>query len=217
MRLVFLGPPGSGKGSQAKFVVDRYGVAHISTGDLLRDAVKAVTDLGKKASEIMQQGSLVPDELVTELIAQFLDAGDVSSGFLLDGFPRSMNQAERLDAMLEERKLPLTMVVHLNIEHNALIKRLSGRRTCTNCGKIYNVYFNPPKVDGVCDNCGNIGELMQRDDDNEESIVHRLSVYDESTKPLLAYYERSGLLRTVDGSGELDAIAGQIDRVIEQH
>ncbi len=214
MRLVFLGPPGSGKGSQAKFVVERYGIAHISTGDLLRDAVKAGTGLGQKASELMQKGNLVPDELVTELIAQHLDAEDIWSSFLLDGFPRSINQAEQLDAMLEKRMSPLTMVVHLHVEHGALIKRLSGRRTCGNCGRIYNIYFNPTKVEGKCDDCGDIGELMQRDDDNEKSIVNRLSVYDENTKPLLAYYEQSGLLRTVDASGDLEGIAGQVDRVL---
>ncbi|MDE0309723.1 MAG: adenylate kinase [Acidiferrobacterales bacterium] len=213
MRLVFLGPPGSGKGSQAKFVVERYGVAHISTGDLLRAAVKAGTELGLKASELMQKGNLVPDELVTELIAQHLDAGDLWSNFLLDGFPRSINQAEGLAAMLEQRNSPLTMVVHLHVEHSALVKRLSGRRTCIKCGEIYNVYFNPPKVAGLCD-CERAGELMQRDDDNEKSIVNRLSVYDENTKPLLAYYEQSGLLRTVDASGELAGIAQQVEQVL---
>ena len=217
MRLVFIGPPGSGKGTQAIYVVDRYGVAHISTGALLRDAVAAGTELGKQASELMQRGSLVPDELVTQLIAQFLDEQDVSSGFLLDGFPRSISQAEQLDVMLEERNSPLTMVVHLHVDHGALIKRLSGRRTCTNCGTIYNIYFNPPKVEGVCDNCGDAGELMQRDDDNEESIKHRLSVYDESTKPLLDYYVRAGLLRTVNATGDLDAIAEQVDRTLRQN
>lgn len=217
MRLVFLGPPGSGKGSQAKFVVERYGVAHISTGDLLRDAVKAGTEIGLKASELMQKGNLVPDELVTELIVQHLDAADIWSSFLLDGFPRSINQAEQLDATLEKRTSPLTMVVHLHVEHDSLIKRLSGRRTCTKCGRIYNVYFNPPEVDGKCDDCGDIGELMQRDDDNEKSIKNRLTVYDENTKPLLAYYEKSGLLRTVDGSGDLAGIAEQVDQVIQEH
>lgn len=217
MRLVFLGPPGSGKGSQAKFVVERYGVAHISTGDLLRNAVKAGTEIGRKASAIMQKGNLVPDELVTELIVQHLDAADIWSRFLLDGFPRSINQAEQLDATLDKRMSPLTMVVHLHVEHDALIKRLSGRRTCTNCGRIYNVYFEPPEVDGKCDDCEENGELMQRDDDNEKSIKNRLTVYDENTKPLLAYYEKSGLLRTVDGSGDLAGIAEQVDQVIQEH
>ena len=216
IRAVFLGPPGSGKGTQAKFVVDRYGVTHISTGDLLRAAVKAGTELGKKAADIMQQGSLVPNELVIELIVQHLDETDVSQGFLLDGFPRSIAQAEQLDPLLEKRGIPLTLVLHLHVAHDALIKRLSGRRTCNSCGKIYNIYFNPPRTEGRCDDCGDSSELMHRADDNEESIAHRLSVYDTETKPLLNYYESSGLLKTVDASGELNEIAEKVTAVLEQ-
>ena len=215
MRIVFLGPPGSGKGSQAKFVVDRYGIAHISTGDLLREAVKAGTKLGNQVCEIMQQGSLVPDHLVLELIDDHLDAIDVSKGFLLDGFPRSIHQAEELDVILATRDSPLDFVLHLAIEHEALVKRLSGRKTCTVCGRIYNIYFNPPIVEGSCDDCGEAGELFQRVDDNEESIKHRLSVYDTETKPLLDNYKRAGLLRSVDASGSVPGIAEEIKRVIE--
>ncbi len=215
MRIVFLGPPGSGKGSQAKFVVDRYGIAHISTGDLLREAVKAGTRLGNQACEIMQQGSLVPDHLVLELIANHLDAIDVSKGFLLDGFPRSIHQAEELDVILANRDSPLNFVLHLAIGHEALVKRLSGRRNCTVCGRIYNIFFNPPIVEGSCDDCGEAGELLHRVDDNEESIKHRLSVYDTETKPLLDNYKRAGLLRSVDASGSVPDIAEEIKRVIE--
>lgn len=215
MRIVFLGPPGSGKGSQAKFVVDRYGIAHISTGDLLREAVKAGTRLGNQACEIMQQGSLVPDHLVLELIANHLDAIDVSKGFLLDGFPRSIHQAEELDVILANRDSPLNFVLHLAIGNEALVKRLSGRRNCTVCGRIYNIFFNPPIVEGSCDDCGEAGELLHRVDDNEESIKHRLSVYDTETKPLLDNYKRAGLLRSVDASGSVPDIAEEIKRVIE--
>ena len=215
MRIVFLGPPGSGKGSQAKFVVDRYGIAHISTGDLLRKAVKAGTRLGNQACEIMQQGSLVPDHLVLELIANHLDAIDVSKGFLLDGFPRSIHQAEELDVILANRDSPLNFVLHLAIGNEALVKRLSGRRNCTVCGRIYNIFFNPPIVEGSCDDCGEAGELLHRVDDNEESIKHRLSVYDTETKPLLDNYKRAGLLRSVDASGSVPDIAEEIKRVIE--
>ena len=215
MRIVFLGPPGSGKGSQAKFVVDRHGIAHISTGDLLREAVKAGTRLGNQASEIMQQGSLVPDHLVLKLIDDHLDTIDVSKGFLLDGFPRSIHQAEELDVILATRNSPLNFVLHLAIEHEALVKRLSGRRTCTVCGRIYNIYFNPPIVEGSCDDCGEAGELFQRVDDNEESIKHRLSVYDTETKPLLGNYKQAGLLRSVDASGSVPDIAEEIKRVID--
>ena len=217
MRLVFLGPPGSGKGSQAKFVVDGYEVAHVSTGDLLREAVTAGTDLGKKASAIMQQGGLVPDDLVTDLIAEHLYNIVTFSGFLLDGYPRSINQAEQLDALLEEINSPLTMVVHLHVDHSALIKRLSGRRSCTKCGRIFNIYYDPPKVKGECDDCEDGEYLMQRDDDNEESIKNRLSVYEENTKPLLDYYESSGLLQTIDASGDMADIAEQVNLVIKQH
>ena len=215
MRIVFLGPPGSGKGSQAKFVVDRHGIAHISTGDLLREAVKTGTRLGNLACEIMQQGSLVPDHLVLELIDDHLDAIDVSKGFLLDGFPRSIHQAEELDVILATRDSPLDFVLHLAIEHKALVNRLSGRRTCTVCGRIYNIYFNPPIVEGSCDDCGEAGELFQRVDDNEESIKHRLSVYDTETKPLLDNYKQAGLLCSVDASGSVPDIAEEIKRVIE--
>ena len=215
MRIVFLGPPGSGKGSQAKFVVDRYGIAHISTGDLLREAVKAGTRLGNQACEIMQQGSLVPDHLVLELIANHLDAIDVSKGFLLDGFPRSIHQAEELDVILANRDSPLNFVLHLAIGNEALVMRLSGRRNCTVCGRIYNIFFNPPIVEGSCDDCGEAGELLHRVDDNEESIKHRLSVYDTETKPLLDNYKRAGLLRSVDASGSVPDIAEEIKRVIE--
>ena len=215
MRIVFLGPPGSGKGSQAKFVVDRHGIAHISTGDLLREAVKTGTRLGNLACEIMQQGSLVPDHLVLKLIDDHLDEIDVSKGFLLDGFPRSIHQAEELDVILATRDSPLDFVLHLAIEHEALVKRLSGRRTCTVCGRIYNIYFNPPIVEGSCDDCGDAGELFQRVDDNEESIKHRLSVYETETKPLLDNYKKAGLLRSVDASGSVPDIAEEIKRVID--
>ena len=214
LRVVFLGPPGSGKGSQASGVVENYGVSHISTGDLLRAAVKAETDIGKQAAELMQEGSLVPDALVIQLIAEFLDDNDVSKGFLLDGFPRSLTQAEKLDEMLAERECPLDFVVHLEIEPESVVKRLSGRRTCSSCGRIYNIYFGPPKVEDRCDDCDN-GELTMRADDNEESIRHRLSVYDNQTKPLLKYYEDQELLRTVDASGTVAQVQADIKAVIE--
>lgn len=214
LRVVFLGPPGSGKGSQASGVVEDYGVSHISTGDLLRAAVKAQTDIGKQAAELMQEGSLVPDALVVQLIAEFLDKNDVSKGFLLDGFPRSLTQAEKLDEMLSDRESPLDFVVHLEIEPESVVKRLSGRRTCLNCGRIYNIYFGPPKVENRCDYCDEV-ELTMRADDNEESIRHRLSVYDSQTKPLLDYYENQKLLRTVDAAGTVAQVQANITTVIQ--
>lgn len=215
LRVVFLGAPGSGKGSQAKFVIERHGIDHISTGDLLRKAVSEGSDIGKQVSDIMGQGNLVPDEIVLQLISDYLDQSDLSKGFLFDGFPRSQNQAEQLQTILSEREIPMSFVLHLEIESEAVIKRLSGRRNCTNCGRIYNVYFDPPRTEGQCNDCGALGSLMQRADDNEQSIKHRLSVYESETAPLLTYYKDSNLLRTVDASGDFIEIADAVEQVIQ--
>ncbi len=215
LRVVFLGPPGSGKGSQAVFVKRRHNIAHISTGDLLREAVKSGSPLGLQVADLMEQGSLVPDNLVLNLIAERLGGQKDSQGFLLDGFPRSLNQAEGLNQILAESQLPLTFVLHLDIAQEAVVKRLSGRRTCIACGRIFNIYFNPPKK-GSCDDCNDEPELMQRSDDNEESIKHRLNVYDQQTKPLLDFYEDLGLLRTVDASGTVEQIAQDVERAIQK-
>ena len=215
IRAVFIGPPGCGKGSQAAFVVDRHSVAHISTGDLLRAAVKAGTELGQQISELMAQGNLVPDSVVLELIGHHLDETDLSNGFILDGFPRSIGQAEQLDSLLLSRKQPLTFVLHLHVDNEALIKRLSGRRTCLTCGRIFNVYFSPHAKDGVCDDYDSDCELMHRTDDNVDSIKHRLSVYEAQTKPLLDYYSTSGLKRTVEASRKVEEIAADIRQMID--
>lgn len=214
LRVVFLGPPGSGKGSQAKFVVDNYEVAHISTGELLRAAVSAGTELGLKVAGIMREGKLVSDEVVLELIEDFLDNNDCPHGFLLDGFPRSVGQAEGLNELLSKRNTPLSFVLNLDVDLEAVVKRLSGRRTCSSCGEIYNVYFGPPKQEGICDKCGT-KTLEQRADDNEESIRKRLDVFTEQTAPLLSYYEQRGLLRQVDASGSVSEIATSIDTVVQ--
>ena len=216
LRSVFLGPPGSGKGSQAKFVVESYGVAHISTGELLRDAVLNKTRIGMQVSELIEQGSLAPDKIVLQLISDHLEILELSQGFLLDGFPRSLPQAEMLDKILAKHKVPLMLVLHLQIDHQAVVKRLSGRRNCPNCGRIYNVHFDPPKVPGQCDDCRENGVLVHRADDNEESIKHRLKVYDSQTKPLLNYYQDAGLLQTVDASGPPELIAETVAIVIER-
>ncbi len=213
---MFLGAPGSGKGSQATFVEDRHGIAHISTGDLLREAVKSGSRLGWQVAELMEQGSLVPDNLVLRLIAEHLDEHDISQGFLLDGFPRSLTQAESLNEILLERRMPLTFVLHLEIKSEDVLKRLSGRRTCLNCSRIYNIYFKPPEVEGICDDCGDDSDLMQRSDDNEESIQHRLKVYEQQTTPLLNHYKSAGLLRTVDASGSVQQIAQNVERLIQE-
>lgn len=213
-RVVFLGPPGSGKGSQAKYVIDEYGIDHISTGELLRSAVSEGTGLGNQISEIMQRGSLVPDQIVLQLISDYLDTSDLSKGFLFDGFPRSLIQAEKLQVLLADREVPLSFVLHLHIDSTAVIKRLSGRRNCSHCGRIYNVYFDPPQVEGQCDDCGSAGELFQRADDNEASIRNRLDVYESETAPLLEFYENAELLVTVDASGDLAEVAESVRQVI---
>ncbi len=212
MNVVFLGPPGSGKGSQAAHVVKKRGVNHVSTGDLLRAAVRTGSKLGLTVSEIIAQGNLVPDELVLELIAAHLDEIDLSRGFLLDGFPRSLKQAERLDLILQERGVGLSFVLHLDVAEEALIQRLSGRRTCLSCGTIYNIFFSPPASEGRCDHCPD-SVLVHRADDNIDSIQHRLAIYQAETRPLLKYYEKSKLLVTVDASRSVEDIAGDIDRV----
>ena len=214
IRTVFLGPPGCGKGSQAVFVVDRHSVSHISTGELLREAVKAQTQLGQQVADIMAQGSLVPDRLVIDLIDEYLDQIDLAKGFVLDGFPRSLNQAKELDVLLDNKDKRLTFVLHLHVEREILIKRLTGRRTCKTCGKIYNIYFSAPEVEDHCDDQNCNGQLMHRTDDNVDSISNRLSVYDAETKPLLDYYEKSGLLRTINASRSLSDIADDVESLI---
>ncbi len=214
LRVVFLGAPGSGKGSQAKFVEENHGLAHISTGELLREAIDAGTQLGQKISKVVQEGSLVSDEIVLELIQEFLDTHDCSHGFLLDGFPRSIAQAEGLKDLLAARSSPLNFVLNLQVDQEAVVKRLSGRRTCSICGRIYNIYFGPPQSEGVCDSCQK-ESLMQREDDNEKSIRHRLKVFNEQTAPLLSYYENLGVLHTVDASGTVSEIAERIEEIIQ--
>lgn len=204
MRIVLLGAPGSGKGTQAKKLMDRYGIPQISTGDILRAAVSEGTELGLKAKAAMDAGRLVADEIVVGMIRERLKQPDARKGFVLDGFPRSLPQAKALDRELESLAQPLDHAVLIHVETEALMKRLTGRRTCKACGHMFNVYFNPPKVQGVCDACG--GELQQRDDDNEEVIANRLRVYEEQTAPLVDYYEAQGLLQRIEGVGEMEEV-----------
>ncbi len=204
MRIVLLGAPGSGKGTQAKKLMDRYGIPQISTGDILRAAVSEGTELGLKAKAAMDAGRLVADEIVVGMIRERLKQPDARKGFVLDGFPRSLPQAKALDRELESLGQPLDHAVLIHVETEALMKRLTGRRTCKACGHMFNVYFNPPKVQGVCDACG--GELQQRDDDNEEVIANRLRVYEEQTAPLVDYYDAQGLLQRIEGVGEMEEV-----------
>lgn len=213
MRLIFLGPPGAGKGTQAKMLIDKYQIPQISTGDILRAAVKEGTPMGLKAKEFMEAGKLVTDEIVIGIMQDRLKQSDCKNGFILDGFPRTVAQAEALDAMLSDLKMPLDKVLALTVPDEELLKRLTGRRTCKSCGQMYHIVFDPPKKDGICDKCG--GELYQRADDNEETIKNRLSVYHSQTSPLLNYYAKKGLLSEIDGTSSPEEIFSKILKVLE--
>ncbi|MDA8215944.1 MAG: adenylate kinase [Nitrospiraceae bacterium] len=204
MRLVLLGAPGAGKGTQAKILVGKYGIPQISTGDLLRAAVAAGTPLGKEAKSYMDKGELVPDSVVLGMVEERLKQDDCKKGYILDGFPRNTKQAETLDSMLSSLNMALTAALSVDVPFEDLMKRLTGRRTCKACGQMYNVYFNAPKKEGVCDKCG--GELFQRDDDKEDTIKKRLEVYNAQTAPLIDYYGKKNILKSVAGTGSIDDI-----------
>lgn len=204
MRLVLLGAPGAGKGTQAKRLIEKYGIPQISTGDILRQNVADGTPLGKEAKSYMDKGELVPDRIILGLVGDRLKKDDCKKGYILDGFPRNIAQAEALDKMLNDLNMPLTAALSVDVPFDDLMKRLTGRRTCRNCGQMFNIYFSPPKKDGVCDKCG--GELYQRDDDKEETIKKRLEVYEASTAPLIDYYHKKGILKSVIGVGNIDEI-----------
>jgi len=201
LNVVLLGAPGAGKGTQAERIAAQFGLPHVSTGEILRAAVAAGTELGRTAQRFMQAGELVPDEVVVGIIRERLAEPDAGRGFLLDGFPRTLEQAAALDDMLAAADRGLTHVVVLDVPEAELIERLSGRRMCRSCGKGYHVVFDPPQKEGVCDACG--GELYQRADDNEETVRNRLVVYGKQTEPLIAYYTDKGLVRTVFGGGRM--------------
>ncbi len=213
MRIVLLGAPGSGKGTQAQRMVERYGIPQISTGDLLRAEVAKGTPLGVQAKAAMDAGQLVPDELVLAMIRNRLAQPDARKGFILDGFPRNLSQAEALDRMLEEMGSPLDVALLIDVDFEVLMQRLTGRRTCESCGRVYNIYTNPPKFDERCDACG--GALRQRADDNEETISNRLRVYEAQTAPLIDYYRNQGRLRTVQGVGEIEDIFRAITAILD--
>ncbi len=214
MRLVFLGAPGAGKGTQAKRLVEKYGIPQISTGDLLRAAVAAGTSLGKEAKAYMDRGELVPDSVVLGMVKERISQDDCKKGFILDGFPRNVTQAEALDKMLAEMNIPLDLALNVDVSFDDLMKRLTGRRTCKSCGQMYNVYYSPSKVEGKCDKCG--GELFQRDDDKEETIRKRLEVYKAQTEPLIDYYTKKGIIKSVAGTGSIDEIFNNICAILEK-
>lgn len=208
MKLILLGAPGAGKGTQALKLVDHYSIPQISTGDLLRAAVADGTDLGKQANEYMTAGKLVPDEVVIGLIEERLKEDDCQSGFILDGFPRTVAQADKLKEITD-----IDAVVNVDVDTSILVDRLTGRRTCKNCNAMYHMVFNPPKQEGVCDACG--GELYQRSDDNEETVTKRVETYSENTAPLIDYYKETDKVKDVNGQGGIDEIFQNILKVLE--
>ena len=212
MNLVFLGPPGAGKGTQAKKLLEEFGMPQISTGDILRDAVRRGTDLGKKAKPLMEAGKLVPDDLVVEIAMEHLRQIDPAQGFILDGFPRTIPQAVALDSALKKSGEKIDAAISLRVPEETLVERLSGRRSCPQDGSVYHVSQNPSKREGLCDKCGS--SLLQREDDKPEKVRERLAVYARQTAPLEAYYDKQGLLRVINGVGSPEDIYAQIKKIL---
>lgn len=208
LNLLFMGPPGAGKGTQAEYIVKEFGIPHISTGDAFRLAMSQGTPLGVKAKEYVDQGLLVPDEITIGIVRERLQLEDARQGFLLDGFPRTISQAEALDEILKEMGRQIHHVINLSVDRKLLLDRLTGRRICKSCGATFHVLFNPTKQEGICDKCG--GELYQRSDDTEEKVGTRLDEYMNKTAPLLDYYEKQGLLMQVNGEQEIEAVQQEI-------
>ncbi|ABN54122.1 MAG TPA: adenylate kinase [Hungateiclostridium thermocellum] len=202
MRLVLLGAPGAGKGTQAVVISQKYNVPHISTGDIFRSNIKNGTELGRKAKEYIDKGLLVPDELTVDIVKDRISQPDCKAGFILDGFPRTIYQAERLDEILKELNVELDCALNIYVPDEEIIKRMSGRRVCSKCGMSYHIVYNQPKVENICDSCN--GELIQRDDDKEETVIQRLNTYHKQTEPLIEYYEKKGKLLTVHGQEGVD-------------
>jgi len=215
MNVILLGPPGAGKGTQAKGLEERRGLKQLSTGEMLRAAVAAGTETGRKAKAIMDRGDLVSDDIVVSIIADRLDEPDVKKGFILDGFPRNTAQAEALDKMLKAKRMKIDSVIEMKVDDEALVERIAGRYTCAKCGKGYHDRFERPKKEGVCDVCGSL-EFIRRPDDNEKTVRGRLEVYNKQTAPLIDYYGRKGNLRTVDGMADIPDVRRQIEKVLDQ-
>jgi adenylate kinase len=212
LRVVLLGPPGAGKGTQAKLLQGEFQACQISTGDILRKAVAEQSQLGKEASEYINRGALVPDSVMVKLVAERLKDNDCRKGFVLDGFPRTIPQAQSLEEILNKIGLVLDRVLLVEVPAKLIVERLAGRRTCRECGAPYHRSFDPPKQEGVCDRCG--GELLQRDDDREETVRARLDVYDAQTAPLVDYYRQRGILREIDGVGKVEDIQNRLIKAL---
>ncbi|WP_323704116.1 adenylate kinase [Mammaliicoccus sp. Dog046] len=213
MNIILMGLPGAGKGTQASEIVKKYPIPHISTGDMFRKAIKEETDLGKEAKSFMDRGELVPDEVTIGIVRERLAEEDAKKGFLLDGFPRTVEQAEALNDILSQLGRQVDAVVNIEVAEEELMNRLTGRRICSECGTTYHLVFNPPKVEGVCDLDG--GKLYQREDDNPETVANRLSVNVKQTKPLLDFYDNQGVLKNIDGSRQIDNVTEDVIQILE--
>ncbi|MCI8639113.1 MAG: adenylate kinase [Coprococcus sp.] len=212
MKIIMLGAPGAGKGTQAKKIAAKYSIPHISTGDIFRANIKNGTELGKKAKTYMDQGLLVPDELVVDLVVDRVNQEDCAKGYVLDGFPRTIPQAEALDAALAKQGQKMDYAVDVDVPDENIIRRMGGRRACVGCGATYHLVYAAPKQDGICDTCG--GELILRDDDKPETVEKRLGVYHEQTQPLIDYYTNAGILKTVDGTVDMEDVFGAIVSIL---
>ncbi|MDD7113530.1 MAG: adenylate kinase [Lachnospiraceae bacterium] len=214
MKIIMLGAPGAGKGTQAKMLSERYGIPHISTGDIFRMNIKNNTELGQKAKGYMDAGQLVPDELVVDLVVDRIKAKDCMKGFILDGFPRTIPQAEALDYALNNQNEKIDYAINVDVPDENIIRRMSGRRACVGCGATYHLVYNPTKKEGVCDVCGE--KLILRDDDKPETVQKRLNVYHEQTQPLIDYYNKKEVILTVDGTQDIDVVYSEITKVLDK-
>jgi adenylate kinase len=213
MKIIMLGAPGAGKGTQAKMLADKYGIPHISTGDIFRANIKNNTELGKKAKGYMDAGQLVPDELVVDLVVDRIKNKDCMKGFILDGFPRTIPQAEALDYALNNQNERIEYAINVDVPDENIINRMSGRRACVGCGATYHIVFNPTKKEGICDKCGSA--LILRDDDKPETVKKRLEVYHQQTQPLIDHYEKKGVLLTVDGTKDINDVFADITKALK--
>jgi adenylate kinase len=214
MNLILLGAPGAGKGTQAKLILEKYEIPQISTGDMLREAVAKGTELGRKAKEYMDRGELVPDEVVIGIVKERLQRKDCEKGFILDGFPRTIKQAEELDKMLVELGKRINAVINVFVPEEEVVKRIVNRRSCKKCGAVYHLIYNPPKAEGKCDRCG--GELYLRDDDREETVRERFRVYRNQTEPLIDYYSKKGVVYNIDGMKDIKGVFEKVQKVLDK-
>jgi adenylate kinase len=213
MRLILLGPPGAGKGTQAQRIVDKHGIPQLSTGDMLRAAVAAQTDVGIRAKEVMDAGKLVSDDIVIAIVSERIDQPDCANGFILDGFPRTLVQADATEKMLKGKGQELSAIIELKVDDKELVRRVSGRYSCAQCGSVYHDSDKKPAVEGVCDKCGST-HFKRRPDDNAETMTHRLEVYYKETSPLIGYYYAKGSLQTVDGMADMDVVTADIEKIL---